>query len=255
MTAAIRTLSTADSGGHGYLWLPPAGGTLRAFDELVAADGTSTWGVEYPGRGERPADLPAPGIEELARQLAAEVAGEFGAEWFSRTVLVGFGMGAFVGLELAQRIGVTPAALIVVDACAPQRRSPDKNAKAGAAAMGRVFGRTGLTPIAGYRDSPERWEHALDLLQGDLRLLEAYRGPARTRLSCPIAALRGSDHPAYTAGDDATAAWRVWTSGPFVGRVVPGGHLGVLESGREAEFWARLRRLEALFADVEREAA
>jgi surfactin synthase thioesterase subunit len=258
MTDAITTLSAAGSGGvgPGYLFLPPAGGTRRAFDPLAdAAIGSVVRGVEYPGHGERLGETPAGTIGELADGLASEVAGRFGAAWFSQTVLLGIGMGAFVALELAQRIRVAPAALIVVDACAPQRRTPHKNARADAAAMGRVFGRTGLTPVAGYRDAPERWEYALDLLLGDLQVLNAYRGPSRVKVSCPISALRGSDDQAFASGDDATGAWRVWTSGPFVGRVVPGGHLGVLDPGRETEFWARIHRLEALFADAETDVA
>lgn len=251
MTAALVQLSTSDSRGCDYLLLPPAGGILRAFGPLAAAIDADVWGVEYPGHGERLAETPAASVEELAARLADEMT----TDWFSRTVVIGLGMGAFVAMETAQRLGAAPGALVVVDACAPQRRSPDKNAKAGASAMGRVFGRTGLTPVAGYRDSPEGWEYALDLLLGDLQLLNAYRGPARTRLTCPIAAIRGSDDPAFASGDDATGGWRVWTSGPFVGRVVPGGHLGVLDSGREAEFWARIRRLEAAFLGVEPEVA
>ncbi|WP_039921862.1 thioesterase II family protein [Amycolatopsis decaplanina] len=251
MTAALVSLSTSDSRGPGYLLVPPAGGTLRAFDPLAGAADADVRGAEYPGHGERLAESPASSLEELGTVLAAATP----KAWFSRSVTIGFGMGAFVALEAAQRLGVAPGALIVVDACAPQRRSPDKNAKAGASALGRVFGRTGLTPVAGYRDSPESWEYALDLLLGDLQLLNAYRGPARTRLSCPIAAIRGIDDPASASGDDATGGWRVWTSGPFVGRAVPGGYLGVLESGRETEFWARIRRLEAAFVNAEPEVA
>ncbi len=251
MTVPLVPLSTSDSRGPGYLLLPPAGGTLQALGPLAATAGADVWGVEYPGHGERPSETPASSVEELATLLADATS----EDWFSRTVTIGFGMGAFVALEAAQQLGAAQGALIVVDACAPQRRTPDKDARAGASAMGRVFGRTGLTPVAGYRDSPEGWEYALDLLLGDLQLVNAYRGPARTRLSCPLAAIRGTDDPAFASGDDATGGWRVWTSGPFVGRVVPGGHLGVLESGREAEFWARIRRLEAAFLDVQPEVA
>ncbi|KFU77462.1 Surfactin synthase thioesterase subunit [Amycolatopsis lurida] len=251
MTAALVSLSTSDSLERGYLLFPPAGGNSQAFDALAGAVDADVRAFEYPGHGGRLAESPASSLEELATYLAAATP----KAWFSRSVTIGFGMGAFVALETAQRLDVAPGALVVVDACAPQRRSPDKNAKAGASAMGRVFGRTGLTPVAGYRDSPECWEYALDLLLGDLQLLNAYRGPARTRLPCPIAAIRGADDPASTSGDDATGGWRVWTSGPFVGRVVPGGYLGVLDSGREAAFWARIRRLEAAFVGAEPEVA
>ncbi|ANN17942.1 thioesterase [Amycolatopsis orientalis] len=251
MKAALTPLSTSDGRGLDYLLFPPAGGTVRTFGPLAGAVRANVWGAEYPGHGDRLAETPAASVEDLAAPLAEELT----RDWFSRAVVIGFGMGAFVALETAQRLGVAPASLIVVDACAPQRRSPDKNAKTAASAMGRVFGRTGLTPVAGYRDAPESWEYALDLLLGDLQLLNAYRGPARTRLSCPIAAIRGADDLAFASGDDATGGWRVWTSGPFVGRVVPGGHLGVLEAGREAEFWARIHRLEAAFLDVEPEVA
>ncbi|MEU3623680.1 thioesterase [Amycolatopsis coloradensis] len=251
MTTTLVPLSTSDGHGGDYLLLPPAGGLLGTLGPLAAASDADVWGVEYPGHGERLAETPAASVEELAARLADETT----TEWFSRAVVIGFGMGAFVAMETARRLDAAPGALVVVDACAPQRRSPGKNAKAGASAMGRVFGRTGLTPVAGYRDSPESWEYALDLLLGDLQLLNAYRGPARTRLACPIAAIRGTDDPAFASGDDATGGWRMWTSGPFVGRVVPGGHLGVLETGREGEFWARIRRLEAAFLGVEPEVA
>ncbi len=142
MTAALLPLSTSDKDGDGYLLVPPAGGTSRTFDPLADAAGAEVWAVEYPGHGERLAETPAGSVEDLAAGLAAEMTGD----WFSRLTVIGFGMGAFVALEMAQRLGVAPGALIVVDACAPQRRTPDKNAKAGASAMGRVFGRDGLTP-------------------------------------------------------------------------------------------------------------
>jgi surfactin synthase thioesterase subunit len=234
---------------RGYLCFPPAGGTVLGLRGLAhASAGFGVWGVGYPGRGERLTVPPAESLEDLAEEIALDSLDRFGTEGFARIVLIGFSMGAFVALEVAQRIRTrartAPAALVVVGACAPQRRVRGRYAKADAAEVGRLLERTGLTPAAGYRDSPELWEYALDLLLGDLRLTSVYRGPAKVMLSCPIIAIRGEDDPAFATGDDATRAWRVWTSGRFTGCVVPGGHLGVLTPGREAEFWARIHRLE-----------
>ncbi|WP_410657455.1 thioesterase II family protein [Amycolatopsis sp. lyj-112] len=246
MNAAVTPLSTMDfRGDFGEICLcfPPAGGTvlgLRGF--VLASSGVELWGVEYPGHGERLTEPPAESVECLAEEIALESLGRFGAAGSSRVVLIGFSMGAFVALEVAQRMHLrrrtAPAALIVVGVCAPQRRMPGRYAKA---EVSQLLDRAGLSP-AGCRQSPELREYALELLRGDLRLTSAYSGPAKVLLRCPIIAIRGEDDPAFTTGDDAIRAWRVWTSGKFTGCVVPGGHLGVLEPGRAAGFWALVRR-------------
>ncbi|MFD9891770.1 thioesterase II family protein [Amycolatopsis sp. NPDC059027] len=257
MTSAISGLSPGDpepARGHRYLCFPPAGGTLGTMRGIGHAT-SGAWGVEYPGRGDRLLD-PLPGtLEELAEQIAREILGEFGPRSVPRTVLAGFSMGAFVAFEAAQRIqawhGVAPAAVVVVGACAPQRRVPGGFARTDAVALGRLLDRNGLTPVIGYREHPEAWEYALDLLRGDLRLMGAYHGPAEVALPCPVAALCGSDDHAFGTVDDATGAWRRWTTGRFFSAVVPGGHLGLLDAGREAEFWRWMHRIEQAVTEQE----
>ncbi|MBN6038363.1 thioesterase II family protein [Amycolatopsis sp. 195334CR] len=252
MAGAIRTLSKVDRPGPGwrrYLCLPPAGGSLGTLGDLAsAAPSGEVWGAEYPGRGGRAAEPFPDSLEELAEPLARELTSLFPPGDLARTVVVGFSMGAFVALELARR--VVPAALVVVGAVAPQRRVPGAYARTDAAALGRLLRRDGLTPVLGYRRNPEVWEYALDLLRRDLRLVSAYRGPSVTPLPCPVAALCGSEDPAC-ATEDATEAWRAWTSGRFVAGVVPGGHLGILDPGREPGFWTWLRRAESTLIDPE----
>lgn len=247
MTSAIRRLSIVDSAhGRRYLCFPPAGGTLTTLRDLVnAAPRVEVWGVAYPGRGDRIAvPLPAT-LEELAEQVACDLVEQFGPEGIARTVLVGFSMGAFVALELAQRVdthcGTAPAALVVVGATAPHRRVPETYAQTDDASLARLLARDGLTPVADYRDCPEAWDYALTLLRGDLLLTGAYDGPVRATAPCPIAAVCGGDEPAV---DDATSAWRTWATGPFTTAVVHGGHLGLLGVGRGAEFWSWLREIE-----------
>ncbi|RSN26725.1 thioesterase [Streptomyces sp. WAC 05977] len=243
MNAALRTLSTPDTGAgfaQRYLCFPPAGGTVLGLRGLArAVPGVEVWGVEYPAHGERLVEPAAESLEDIAEEIALDALGHFEAEGLSRITLIGFSMGAFVALEVAQRIQIrertAPAALIVVGVCAPQLRTPGKYVKAASIdAVGVLDG------IGDH--SPELQEYALELFLGDLRLTSAYSGPAKVMLSCPIIAIRGEDDPAFATGADSLRAWRVWTSGWFTDHVVPGGHLGVLAPGREADFWGLVRQ-------------
>ncbi|UMP03430.1 thioesterase II family protein [Amycolatopsis sp. EV170708-02-1] len=252
MKTVLSPLSTIDIEGgrrRTYLCFPPAGATVLCLRGIARFSvGCEVWGVEYPGRGEHLTEPPAESLGDLADRITQDILVHFGAERLSRTVLIGFSMGAFVAHEVAQRVHsrarTAPAALVVVGACAPQRRVPGRYAEMDAAEVERLLDRTGLTPAAGYRDSPELREYAVDLLLGDLRLMSEYAGPAKVMLSCPIVAIRGDDDPAFAAGEEEVRAWQAWTSGRFTGVAVPGGHLGILKPGREAEFWSCVRRPE-----------
>jgi len=251
MNSAIRPLSLvdrADPGAPRHLWLPPAGGTLSGFRELAAArPGLRTWGVEYAGRGDRAA-VPRPGsLEELAEQVTYEFLVRFGPAGVARTIVSGFSMGAFVAVEVAQRVhawcGTAPAAVVVVGAPAPGRRVRGRYARIAEDALAELLAGQGFVAGAGNRASFELWAYARELLRGDLRLMDAYRGPGRTSVPCPLAALCGADDPGLVAGD-ATEAWRACASGPFFASTVPGGHLGLLEPGQGHQFWASMDRLE-----------
>jgi surfactin synthase thioesterase subunit len=249
MLSAIRSLSP---GGHlresgcRYLCLPPAGGTVGMFRDVADAAPAEVWGAEYPGRGDRwEAPLPA-SLEELAEQLTAELLARLEPVQVQRTVVAGFSMGALLAVELAQRLdvsgGAVPAAVVVVGAPAPQRRIPGRYAQLGEETLAEVLSGEGFVPGRGNRASFEVWAHAQDLLRRDVELTAAYRGPAAMALRCPLAALCGEVDPVET--EDATEAWRTWTTGPFLAATVPGGHLGLLAPGRGEQFWAWMRRIE-----------
>jgi len=230
-----------------YVCFPPAGGTLGTLRE-VATTGVAVWGVEYPGRDERIVVPPPDTLEELAEQITRELADLFGPQWIVRTILVGFSMGAFVALELAQRVharvGAAPGALVVVGAVAPQRRLPGTRPWSDADALARALHRDDLAPPTDCPESAEVREYGLELLRGDLRLASAYRGPAGAPAPCPVAALCGDDDPVLANVDDATGAWRSWATGRFTFEVVRGGHLRLLAPGRGPEFWAWVHRIE-----------
>ena len=249
MPFAIRSLSVGGQPGvNGFrsLLLPPAGGTVGTFRHVVdAAAGREVWGVEYPGRGDRLDAPSAASVEQLAEQVTGELLRREPA-WVRRTVVVGFSMGGFVAVELAQRLrtrcGPAPAAVVVIGTPAPQRRVPGRSARDGERHLQEVLTGEGFQPGAGNRASFEVWAYATHLLRSDVGLTRAYRGPAATALRCPLAALCGDRDPVATA--DATEAWRTWTTGPFLAATVPGGHLGLLADGRGAEFWTWMRRIE-----------
>ena len=249
MPSAIRSLSPGDqSGVNGcrYLLLPPAGGTVGTFRHVVGAGaGAEVWGVEYPGRGDR-LDAPSPAsVEQLAEQVTGELLRRPRA-WVRATIVVGFSMGGFVAVEVAQRLrtrcGPAPAAVVVIGTPAPQRRAGGRYARIGEQQLLEVLTGEGFVPGLGNRASFEVWAYAAGLLQSDVGLTAAYRGPAPTALRCPLAALCGDRDPVAT--EDATEAWRTWTTGPFLAATVPGGHLGLLAPGRGAELWTWLRRIE-----------
>ncbi|EOD67410.1 thioesterase II family protein [Amycolatopsis vancoresmycina] len=232
--------------GCRYLLLPPAGGTTGIFRHVVAASAAAdVWAAEYPGRGDRLDAPPARSLERLAEQLTGELLRRDPA-WVRQTVLVGFSMGAFLAVEVAQRLrtrcGPAPAAVVVIGAPAPQRRVPGRYAQVGEESLQEVLDGEGFVPGLGNRASFELWAYAVELLRHDVGLTAAYRGPATTALHCPLAALCGEDDP--VAADDATEAWRMWTADAFLASTVPGGHLGLLAPGRGAEFWTWMGRIE-----------
>src|SRR5206468_35737 len=94
-----------------------AGGTVGMLRHIAAAaSGADVWGAEYPGRGDRLDTAPPATLEQLAEHLTGELLRRDPA-WVRRTVVVGFSMGAFVAVELAQRLrtrcGPAPAAVVV----------------------------------------------------------------------------------------------------------------------------------------------
>ncbi len=185
--------------------------------------------------------------QELAEQVTYEFLVRFGPAGVARTIVAGFSMGAFVAVEVAQRVhawcGTAPAAVVVVGAPAPGRRVRGRYARVAEDALAVLLAGQGFVPGAGNRASFELWAYARELLRGDLRLMNAYQGPARTSVPCPLAALCGTDDPANVAGD-ATEAWRPCASGPFFASTVPGGHLGLLEPGQGHHFRAATDRIE-----------
>ncbi|MEV6639618.1 thioesterase domain-containing protein [Amycolatopsis sp. NPDC051371] len=249
MPSAIRLLSPGNKAmesGYRYLCLPPAGDTVGVFRDVAGAATAEIWGAEYPGRGDRwETPLPA-SLEQLAEQLTAEVLTRFVPGRVLRTVVAGFSMGAFLAVELAQRLHthacVAPAAIVVVGAPAPQKRVCGRYPQLGEATLAEVLGSEGFVRGLGNRASFEVWAYAKDLLRRDIELTTAYRGPADAARRCPLATLCGEADPVET--EDATVAWRTWTIGPFLAATVPESHLELLAPGRGEQFWAWMRRIE-----------
>ncbi|MFD5554682.1 thioesterase II family protein [Streptomyces sp. NPDC127068] len=231
----LTTVKPTDSSAPHYVCFPPAGGTAAMFRHLAAArTGACLSAVQYPGRADRVRVRLPDTFEELAQQCAEA---PLLAREATRTVLIGFSMGALLALETALRIesryGRGPRALIVVGATAPHRRH--RPPPLDDACLDRILDDNGSV------DDSLR-AHARDLLRADMSLISRYTGPAQRGAPCPVGAVCGEDDPRYVA-DDATDAWAVWSRQPFASRLVGGGHLGLLAPERAGELWKLVDRL------------
>ncbi|MFJ9752762.1 thioesterase II family protein [Streptomyces chartreusis] len=223
-----------------YVCFPPAGGSIALLHHLASASPRAhVWGYQYPGRSHRVREPAAESIQELAASATDDLVELFDARQLRNTVLVGFSFGGLVALEVAQRmssLGASPAALVMVGVIAPQRWESRRHI---------TPQETDLLEEAALPQSDSSSElraYTQQLLRADMLLAARYTGPTANKAPCPIAALCGEEDW-RRVDDDATEAWRIWSSGAFATWVTSGSHLGLLSQSRATEFWSWMKRI------------
>lgn len=180
--------------------------------------------LQYPGRSGSIQGAPAKSFDDLVAGCAARVRERFAPG----RVLVGHSFGAYVAYATAAALeaaGTAVGALVVVGANAPDRVSVPE-----AAVRSREDAWEFLTGIGddvvGPMPSEEWREVVMETAWRDLVLLSEFPGPARTRLHCPVLAVRGLDDP--VAAEDRMSGWATVTDGTSALVSLPGGHSDVL---------------------------
>ncbi|GAA3647881.1 alpha/beta fold hydrolase [Nonomuraea antimicrobica] len=201
--AEVRLVCFPHAGGVAGFYRPLSTALSPSFEVLA---------VQYPGRQDRFGEPFPDDLDELSDRLAGVLrqAGE--------VVFLGHSMGAIVAFEVARRLDRPPTELFVSGTGAPGRQESARMRDGDAlAAMGRLGG----TDAAILQDRELR-ELILPILQGDLRLMDAYRYSPGAPLACPITALTGDADPLTTVDD--ARLWSRHTSGRFRLRIFRGGH-------------------------------
>ncbi|MEU6963752.1 cytochrome P450 [Streptomyces chrestomyceticus] len=214
---------------------PHAGGAATFFHgwQDRVPHGIEVSAICYPGRQNRIAEPPPTSMAELADQAHAALRGLLDRP----LALFGHSMGAVVAYEvavrLAERDGVTPAALLVSGHGAPYLCAA--TAPPDTAADDREITALAAAADPALRHSPELLDLVMPVLRADHALLRAYR-PARTpRLTAPIVAYRGADDARAT--EDDMWSWQAMTRSAFRYRTLPGDHfyLTAQEAGLVAD--------------------
>ncbi|MEV5598637.1 cytochrome P450 [Streptomyces sp. NPDC052496] len=209
------------------LCFPHAGGAATFFHgwQDRVPPGTEVGAICYPGRQNRIAEPPLTSMTELADRIHAALRGLLDRP----LALFGHSMGAIVAYEvavrLAERDGVTPAALLVSGHAAPYLCAA--GAPPETAADDREIAALAAAADPALRHSPELLDLVMPVLRADHALLRAYR-PARTpRLAAPVVAYRGADDPRAT--EDDMWSWQAMTRSAFRYRTLPGDHFYLTE--------------------------
>ncbi|WP_406292875.1 alpha/beta fold hydrolase [Embleya sp. NBC_00888] len=217
----IRAFHPGPPAARRLVCFPHAGGAASFYFPLSAVlkPDVQVLAVQYPGREDRFGESV---IEDLGL-LAEEVAAVLDAAAHPRLVLFGHSMGALLAFEVTrqlERLGRTPARLVVSGMEAPSRRRWADQPGDDRSILDEVRLLHGLSPSA--LDNDELREIHLPILRGDYRAVDAYRVDPKATVSCPITAFVGDADP--LVGVRNVAAWADHTSSSFEISSFPGGH-------------------------------
>jgi len=206
--------------------LPFAGGSAAVFRDWrdhLPAD-IEACPIQLPGRQNR---LAEPLLDDVV--LVAETLVRVLRPLLEVPIaLFGHSLGAVLAFEVARQMrvqaGLTPIRLIVSGSRAPEQAAPET--KLSQLPDEQLIERARVPPE--MQSNRDMLDLVLPALRADFAMSERYRYRPGVPLACPITALGGAadkDVP-----PTALEAWRSYTIGPFAMRVLPGGHLYLLDA-------------------------
>jgi surfactin synthase thioesterase subunit len=185
--------------------------------------------MQYPGRASRSREPFAASVADLA---AAAFADFLAVDDGRPPLVLGQSMGGHVAqlftasLEAA---GITPRALVVVSARAPDTSgaSPRAGARDRWHRQSDEDLLTRLRELGGADlhvfEHPALREALLPIVRADLAIGDEHLAHAAPRrVNCPVLAVHGRGDPHVSAAQ--SAAWAAWTTGAFQAVSLPGGH-------------------------------
>jgi medium-chain acyl-[acyl-carrier-protein] hydrolase len=211
--ARLRLVCLAHAGGGGSV-LRPWSVRMPAGVELCA--------VQLPGREAR---FGEPAITRM-RPLVAALAEGLAPELDRPFALFGHSLGALLAYELARCLRDTdrpgPVHLFASGSAAPHARPPRTPVHAlPEAEFIAELRRRGGTPPA-VLEHAELMQLLLPTLRADFAVSDTYEFTPGPPLACPVTAFGGAEDASVAPPE--VERWREVTSGPFAGRVLPGGH-------------------------------
>ncbi|MFC5290064.1 thioesterase II family protein [Actinokineospora guangxiensis] len=209
-----------------------AGGGASSWRGYVRADppDLALCPVALPGRERRAAEPQPRRLDDLARSLGETILPLLGGPF----VFFGHSFGAILATAVARHLhgrhGLSPALLVAACARPVHRRVKYGDPISGLSdeefldALGR---RTGVAPLAEFRDRPEAMSAFLPPLRTDLALMEASATPPASPVADAVLSVGGTDDPDISPED--VRSWGAYSRGPHRHHMVPGGHFTIFD--------------------------